>query len=481
MSNEEKKDQKKTGSKDPYINLQECESLTESEKISPLPGGSIAKVIDPLKRFLHVESSGGIVLLVAAAFALAMANTPIADGFQAVWDTHATISFGAVSLDLSLKHWINDGLMAVFFFVVGLEVKRELVVGELSDIRSAILPIAAAAGGMLIPAAIYLMISNDGPSADGWGIPMATDIAFVVGILALLRDRVPNSLRVMLLSLAIADDIGAIVVIAVGYTETVHLTALSLAVGGLCLVLFFFRLGIRNMAVYGLCMLFVWTALHESGIHPTLAGVAFGLLTPTRSRVGKGRLGIMTRSLLCYLQGDKWSDPQTRYKVLREMEEATRESISPQQRFENQLHPWTSFVIMPLFAMANAGATLQPEGFTDPVALAVVCGLFLGKPLGIVAFSWLAVKTGIARLPRGVGWGPLAGGGLLAGIGFTMSLFIADLALGNPELEAAKTGIIAASLLSAVLGTWVLILSLPQENNRHRETIMAGDNDMDKY
>ena len=466
MSKKETKEQNKSGSRDQYIDPQECEYLTTSEDFSAFPDEPIDKMVDPFKRFLHVESASGFVLLGAAVAALLLANTPAAGGFQAIWDTHAAISVGNITLDLSLKHWINDGLMAIFFFVVGLEVKRELVVGELSDIRSAVLPIAAAIGGMLVPAGIYLMLINEGPSTDGWGIPMATDIAFVVGLLALLRDRVPNSLRVMLLSLAIADDIGAIVVIAVGYTETVHLTALALAVGGLCLTLVFFRLGIRNMAVYGLCMLFVWAALHESGIHPTLAGVAFGLLAPTRSWVGQGRLGTMARRTLCYLQGDQWSDPKARYKALRDMEEATRESISPQQRFENQLHPWTSFVIMPLFALANAGVALRPEGFTDPVALAVVCGLFLGKPIGIVAFSWLAVKTGIARLPRGITWGPLTGAGFLAGIGFTMSLFVAGLALENPELEAAKTGILAASLLSAVFGAGVLVFFLPTPNAR---------------
>jgi NhaA family Na+:H+ antiporter len=461
MSTKQEKDQNKSGARDQYIDSQECEYLITSEDISALPDEPIDKVVDPFKRFLHVESASGLVLLGAAVAALVLANTPAANGFKAIWDTHAAISIGTVSLDLSLKHWINDGLMAIFFFVVGLEVKRELVVGELSDVRSAVLPIAAAIGGMLIPAGIYLTLINNGPSMDGWGIPMATDIAFVVGLLALLRDRVPKSLRVMLLSLAIADDIGAIVVIAVGYTETVNLTALAMAVGGIGLVMVFFRLGIHNMAVYGLCMLFVWAALHESGVHPTLAGVTFGLLAPTRSWVSKGRLGTMARRTLCYLQGEQWSDPQARYKALREMEEATRESISPQQRFENQLHPWTSFVIMPLFALANAGVALRPEGFFDPVSLAVICGLFLGKPIGIVAFSWLAVKIGIARLPRGVTWGPLTGAGLLAGIGFTMSLFIAGLALTPPELDAAKTGILVASLLSAALGAGLLVFSLP--------------------
>ena len=303
----------------------------------------------------------------------------------------------------------------------------------------------------------YLLLQYDAPVASGWGIPMATDIAFAVGILALMKDRIPKSLRVMLLSLVIADDIGVILVIALGYTQDIHWAALLLAVAGVGVVLGLFALGVRNMAVYVLCMLLVWLALHESGIHATLAGIAFGLLAPTRSWIGKGRLGAAARRTLCFLKGEGLSRPQKRYDTLRKMEQLARKSIPPQQRFGNQLHPWSGFVIMPLFALANAGVAVSPERFSDPVVAAVICGLCLGKPVGIVAASWLAVKSGLARLPDGVGWGPVLGAGFLAGIGFTMSLFISSLALAGPMLDEAKVGILVASLISAVAGTSLLV------------------------
>ena len=331
-----------------------CAEQTAADAPSAFPDEPIDSLIDPLIRFLHIESAAGIVLLVAATAALVLANSRFADPFLSIWQIRAGVSIGNFSLDLSLQHWVNDGLMTVFFFVVGLEVKRELVVGELRDIRNAALPVAAALGGMVVPAAFYLFVQSEMPAASGWGIPMATDIAFVVGVLALLKDRIPNGLRILLLSLAIADDIGAILVIAVGYTQNIHGVPLLLALGGFGAVVALFRLGIRNMAVYAFFMLFVWLALHESGIHATLAGVVFGLLTPTRSWVGEGRLGATARRTLCFLKGGGWPHLQDRYDTLREMELTVRKSIPPQQRFENQLHPWSGFVIMPLFALANA-------------------------------------------------------------------------------------------------------------------------------
>jgi Na+:H+ antiporter, NhaA family len=458
---DEKKPAERAEANDACRQDRDCANLTVSDRPSAFPDEPIDSVIDPLKRFLHIESAGGIVLLAAAAAALVLANSRLADPFLSLWQTRAAVSIGNFSLDLSIQHWINDGLMTVFFFVVGLEVKRELVVGELRDIRNATLPVAAALGGMVVPAAFYLLLQSEPPAASGWGIPMATDIAFVVGVLALLKDRIPKGLRIMLLSLAIADDIGAILVIAVGYTQHIHVVALILAVGGVGVVLALFRLGIRNMAVYAFCMLLVWLALHESGIHATLAGVVFGLLTPTRSWVGERRLGATARRTLCFLKGEGWARPQERYEALREMELATRNSIPPLQRFENQLHPWSGFVIMPLFALANAGVAVSPEQFSHPVAAAAACGLFLGKPVGIAAASWLAVKSGVARLPAGVGWGPIIGAGFLAGIGFTMALFVSGLALAGPLLDAAKIGILAASLFSAVIGATLLVSFLP--------------------
>jgi Na+:H+ antiporter, NhaA family len=466
---DEKKRDEKAKTSGPYWQDRTCADLAAGDRPSAFPDEPIDSVLDPLKRFLHIESAAGSVLLIATAAALILANSRFADPFLSFWQTHASVGIGGYSLDLSLQHWINDGLMTVFFFVIGLEVKRELVVGELRDIRNAALPAAAALGGMVVPAAFYLLLQYKTPAASGWGIPMATDIAFVVGVLALLKDRIPSGLRVMLLSLAIADDIGAILVIALGYTQNIRVVPMLLALGGVVGVLALFRLGIRNMAVYAFCMLFVWLALHESGIHATLAGVVFGLLTPTGSWVGEGRLSATARRTLCFLRGEGWPRPQERYATLREMELAARKSIPPQERFENQLHPWSGFVIMPLFALANAGVPVSPEQISHPVAAAVVCGLFLGKPVGIAAASWLAVRSGLARMPDGVGWGSLVGAGFLAGIGFTMALFISGLALAGPYLDAAKIGILAASLLSAVVGTTLLVWFLPGSGKRKRE------------
>jgi NhaA family Na+:H+ antiporter len=362
----------------------------------------------------------------------------------------------------SLQHWINDGLMAIFFFVIGLEVKRELVIGELQDFRQAALPLAAAVGGMLVPAGIYLFFHYGAPGERGWGIAMATDIAFVVGCLTVLGSRIPSSLRIMLLSLAIADDIGAILVIAIGYTESLNLTALVLGMVGIGVVIALMKVGVRNLAVYLFFMVLTWVAFHESGIHATIAGVIFGLLIPTKAWISEGRLGTIVQKTGFFLQGEGWSTPKKRYALLRDMEVAARKSISPLERFETELHPWVGFAIMPIFALANAGVTIELSDFTNPVAIAVMLGLLVGKPLGIVVFSWLAVRLGLARLPEGISWGVIAGGGFLAGIGFTMAIFIASLALEGNLLDAAKVGIIVGSFLSAIMGVIILVLLLPK-------------------
>ena len=354
--------------------------------------------------------------------------------------------------------------MAVFFFVIGLEVKRELVVGELQELKQAALPIAAAIGGMIVPACIYFSLLHGTPGERGWGIPMATDIAFVVGCLTVLGSRIPSSLRVMLLSLAIADDIGAIVVIAVGYTESLNLTALILGVVGIGIIIGLMEIGVRNLAVYLLTMVLIWFAFHESGIHATIAGVIFGLLTPTQAWISEGRLGMIASNTCNFLRGEGWSDSPDRYDILRKMEVAARKSISPLKRFETELHPWVGFLIMPLFALANAGVKIHLSDFTSPVALAVLLGLLLGKPAGITLFSWLAVKLGLARLPQGVSWGVIVGSGFLAGIGFTMAIFIASLALKSNLLDAAKVGIIVGSFLSAIIGLAALALLLPKSS-----------------
>jgi NhaA family Na+:H+ antiporter len=425
-----------------------------------LPKEPIDTVVNPLKRFLHIEAASGVVLLVMTVAALILANSPLSDAFLGIWKTRFTIGIGSFQMNHSLQHWINDGLMAVFFFVIGLEVKRELVMGELKDLRQAVLPIAAAVGGMVVPAGIYLTLQWGTPGERGWGIPMATDIAFVVGCLAVLGRRIPNSLRVMLLSLAIADDIGAILVIAIGYTESLNLAALGLGGAGIGLFLFLMRTGVRNQGIYILIMVLVWLAFHESGIHATIAGVIFGLIVPARAWISESLLGEITQKASSFFQGDGWESGAQRYAMLRQMERATRKSISPLERLESSLHPWVGFAIMPVFALANAGVVVDPADIFNPVATAVMMGLFVGKPVGIALCSWIVVKLGLAKLPSDVGWGAIVGGGFLAGIGFTMALFISGLALGSDTLDAAKVGVMTGSLLSAVAGVSILVICL---------------------
>ena len=436
----------------------------ESDTRRPLPAEPIDRLIAPLQRFLHVDAAGGDVLLVCTAVALALANSPWADAWIALWKTPLSIGIGGFEMRHPLKHWINDGLMAVFFFVIGLEVKRELVVGELRDPRRAALPIAAALGGMLVPAAIYLGLQGGGPAAAGWGIPMATDIAFVVGCLALLGSRVPLSLRVMLLSLAIADDIGAILVIAIGYTQSLDLGALALGFVGFAVIYALARLGVRSLLVYVVAGACVWFEFHESGVHATIAGVALGLMAPAHAYVNQGGVaGALERASEVF-RGERWEQMSGRAAQIRSLERVTREAISPVEYLEARLHPWVAFFIMPVFALANAGVPLDLGAFTSPVALAVAAGLVVGKPVGVVLFSWVAIRLGIAAMPREIGWDVLWGAGALAGIGFTMALFIAGLALEGPLLDAAKVGTLGGSVVSAALGMALLARRLPQKS-----------------
>jgi len=426
-----------------------------------LPAKAIDRLVAPIERFLHVEAASGIVLLVAAIAALALANSPLSEGFLAFWETPVEFSFGSFELRHSLRHWINDGVMAIFFFVIGLEVKRELVIGELRDLRQASLPIAAALGGMFVPAGVYLAFQMGEPGQAGWGIPMATDIAFVVGCMALLGPRVPHGFRVLVLSLAIADDIGAILVIAVGYTDTIHLGFLLGGFVAIAAMLGLERLGVRSLGLYVLCGVLIWFEFHESGVHATIAGVILGLLTPARAYLSESLFAKMLRRVDQVLHGE-WSLLQHRAGQMRRFRRASREIVSPLEYLEHVLHPWVSFVIMPLFALANAGVPFSVSDFGEPVAMAVAAGLVVGKPVGVVLFSWVAVRLGLAALPEGVGWGVLAGGGLLAGIGFTMALFIAGLALDGPTLDAAKVGILGASAVAAILGMLILSRLLPR-------------------
>lgn len=433
-----------------------------------LPEEPIHRVVNPIVRFMHVEAAGGIVLLACTIVALVLANSRFADGFLAIWKMEVGFRFGDFEMIHSLKHWISDGLMAIFFFVVGLEVKRELVLGELRDVRRATLPVAAALGGMVVPAGIYLALQWGGEGARGWGIPMATDIAFVVGCMAVLGPRVPHILRVMVLSLAIVDDIGAILVIAIGYTDDVDMMALLLGIALLGLIFILGRLGVRSFIVYTILGTLVWLGFHESGVHATIAGVLLGLLTPARSYVSESFLGSLLGRAADLVHGGGFEGLSHRASRVRDFLRTTRESISPLEYLEATLHPWVGFLIVPLFALANAGVPFEISDFGSPVAVAVMAGLVIGKPVGIVLSSWLVIRLVLKKLPEGLSWGGIVGAGCLAGIGFTMALFIAGLALGGESLDEAKIGILGGSAIAAVLGMVLLILALPRPSSERK-------------
>ncbi len=424
-----------------------------------LPAAPIHRLTRPLTRFLHIESASGVVLLVCTAVALALANSPAAGWWAELWHTHIGVEVGHVRLGGELGHFlVNDLLMVVFFFVVGLEIKRELVIGELRDRRKAALPVAAAVGGMIVPALIYYALQRGQPGERGWGVPMATDIAFVVGVMALLGRRAPPGLKVMLLSLAIADDIGAVVVIAVFYSTGLSWGMLGAAAVALAAARLLSRSGVRSGGVYVLVGGSAWLAMLNSGVHPTIAGVALGLLTPSDAWVGAAAFRRTVADVLGRIEDPdiEVAGPEREMLAF-----AARESVSPLERLEGRLHPWVAFIIMPLFALANAGVAVEVEHLRSPVSLAVAAGLFLGKPVGVMAFSLLAVRAGLARLPEGVSWTMVLGGGLLAGIGFTMSLFVAGLALSGDLLTAGKVGTLCGSAASGLAGAAVLIWAAP--------------------
>ncbi|MEQ8848359.1 Na+/H+ antiporter NhaA [Botrimarina sp.] len=435
----------------------------DSASEAHLPREPIHRLTGPIRRFLHVEAASGFVLLACAVVALSLANSPFSEAFLGIWKTPLALTIGDFRLEHSLKHWINDGLMAIFFFVIGLEVKREIVIGELRTWRSASLPVAAALGGMLVPAVLYLLVLRGGEGSAGWGVPMATDIAFVVGCMSVLGSRTPHALRVILLSIAIVDDIGAILVIAIGYTDSLHTGWLAAGCLGIGLVVVMQRVGVRSIGVYTAVGAAVWLAFHESGVHATLAGVVLGLLTPARPYLKTEASGELLRKASDLLHGGGWSTDTNRAAKVRGYRRATRETISPVEYLIYRLHPWVAFAIMPLFAIANAGVEFRVADVASPVAVGVILGLVIGKPLGVLAASWLSLSTGLASLPAGVGWRHLFGGAALTGIGFTMALFIAGLAFADPTLlRSAKVGVLVASLVAALLGMTVLALTKPQ-------------------
>jgi NhaA family Na+:H+ antiporter len=426
-----------------------------------LPVGLIDRLTKPFARFLRIEAAASSVLLLFTIAALVLTNSPWTHQFLDAWETPMGVRVGSFEFDRSLREWINDALMTLFFFVVALELKRELVLGELRNPRMAALSIAAALGGMLVPAGFYLALQFGQPGAGGWGTVMATDTAFVIGSLALLGSRIPTSLRVFMLSLAIVDDLGAILVVAIGYGSHIDWGALALGAFGVALVPGVALLGVRTIAVYLLLGGLIWVAVDASGIHPTVTGVVLGLLRPTRRWVSDDRLHAILDRVAAYPAGDRWRGDTEDRKALRLAETAARETLSPVERLEVMLHPWVGFAIMPLFAFANAGVPIAFLDLGSPVTVAVFVGFALGKPVGILTFSWLAVRSGIAVRPPSLSWGTLAAGGMLAGIGFTMALFIANLAFSPSLINSAKLGILSASVFSAVAGIALLAWLFP--------------------
>jgi len=423
----------------------------------------------PLERFLRIEAASGIVLIAAAALAFAWANTPWAELYSAIWSYPLGIQIGATTYERPLVWFVNDGLMTVFFFVAGMEIRRELHDGELSTRRRAMLPLVAALGGMVVPALVYLSIA-DGPSTrSGWGVPMATDIAFALGVFALLGKRVPPSLRLLLLTLAVVDDLGAIIVIALFYSSGIAFGGLGVAAVGVGGIFLLRWLGVRRHLAYIAPALVVWVGIYAAGIHPTIAGVIVGLLTPVRAWLGtKGaRVDVDHEFRHLAALGDEQSASHERAEALRRIDLLRREVISPAEALIEKLHPWVAFGIMPIFALANAGVALDGntlEPTSTMVAIGIGLGLVLGKPLGILLAAGAAIRFGVAALPRGLGIRHLVALGIVAGVGFTMALFVAQLAFeGSPLLGAAKVGVLGASAVAAVVGIAVGLVLLPKQ------------------
>ncbi len=398
----------------------------------------IHRIRRPVERIIHLENISG--------FALILANLSWGESVDHFWHQHLLVQIGPLEVNESLVHWVNDALMTIFFLVAGLEIKRELVVGDLRDPRTAALPAIAALGGMVMPALLFLLVA-DAQSAGGWGVPMATDIAFAVGVLTLLGDRVPSGLKLMLLTLAIVDDLGAILVIAIFYTASLNVTALFIAFGLIATLVALRVMGVWWMPIYGLVGAALWFALFESGVHATLAGVICGLMAPAIPRRPHETPGGASQHLTV--------------AELKEIVFDTRESHSVVDRLIHGLHPITALLIVPIFALANTGVPISGSGLASAagasVSQAIVAGLVLGKPIGIVLAAWLAVKLGIAVLPKGVGWRHMIGMGFLGGIGFTVSLFVTDLAFDSEVLvDDAKLAVLTGSILASIVGVAIL-------------------------
>jgi NhaA family Na+:H+ antiporter len=463
----------------------------------PVQPQIVDKIGFRFQRFAHIEGISGILLVAATILALVWANSPWSNTYFDILNTHFSVGLaGQVTIDESLVLWINDALMAIFFFVVGLELKREVAIGELSSFRKAILPALAAVGGMLIPVLIFLGFNHNNPAAmEGWAIPMATDIAFAIGVLALVGKRAPLSLSVFLTALAIVDDIGAILVIAIFYTAQINFVMLFVGVALVALLFLYAKLGGRWLVVYGALGLLTWLAIYLSGLHATLAGVLVALTIPVRTKVDTKSFSEWMRQLIDWFDSEspeqangKCVPTSVQRTALFEMTRAIEHADSPLHRLEHILHPWVAFLIMPIFALSNAGIIINTEllgALLAPLALGIILGLVLGKPIGIFGATWLGVKLKLGSLPKGVTWRHILGAGILAGMGFTMSIFITTLAfstggghaellgfklaspalLANADMEdvqnLAKLAILAASTIAGIAG-YLLLRTAPQ-------------------
>lgn len=419
-------------------------------------------MLSPFEEFAKSESAGGVTLIVASILAFAWANSPWSPGYFAMREVHLDLAVAGFGLDKALLLWVNDGLMVLFFFLVGLEIKREILVGELSEPRDAALAVAAALGGMVAPAAIYVAVNLGGEGIDGWGVPVATDIAFALGMMALLGDRVPLSLKVFLTALAIVDDLGAVLLIALFYTDDISLSNLALSFVVLMVAFTYGWAGGRNLKVFAFLGAVVWLFVLQSGVHATVAGVLLAMAIPLKRKIPPENLRDELRAGL-----ERGNFEEVEVKVAN-LERVLGNAQSPLHRLEHMLHPWIAFLVLPTFALFNAGVEVGDGGVLNPVTAGVFLGLLVGKPVGVLLFSWLATRLGVAALPEGVDWRHMTGAGLLAGIGFTMSLFVGGLAFGSAEmLDQAKFGILSASVLAAAAG---LIMLGWRTSSGHRES-----------
>ncbi len=438
---------------------------TNARKLFQINPPRIEQITVPFQEFVKAESFSGILLISFMLIALLWANSPWSASYESLWQTQVNVSIGSFKIDKPLLLWINDGLMAIFFFVVGLEIKRELLVGELSTLRQALFPIAAAIGGMIFPAAIFLAVNAGQPGASGWGIPMATDIAFALGILALLGKRAPLPLKVFLTAVAIVDDIGAVLVIALFYTDKIVWASLGLAALVFVLLIVLNRLGVRKPLPYALLGIVLWVAFLKSGVHATVAGVLLAMTIPASTAIDRKGFLDRVRQYLAEFEhegvrdGERFTTKKQR-ALLQGIEDCTHGVEAPLQRLEHSLHPWVAYFIMPVFALANAGVDLRTDilaALSNPITIGIILGLFFGKQIGVLLMSWLVTRIGVSKKISGVTWKQIYGAALLAGIGFTMSLFISNLAFSDPIMLAnAKVGILAASFISAGAGWLVL-------------------------